>query len=90
MTGISDNEQFVGKAIRESGVPRNEIFLTTKLWCVSIYSHPSIHTDLDVTNRSKDHGRVREAFEESLAKLDVEYIDLYLIHWPQAIREDGE
>ncbi|KAI0789020.1 Aldo/keto reductase [Irpex lacteus] len=63
------NEQLVGKAIRESGVPRSEIFLTTKLW-------------------SSDHGRVREAFEESFAKLDVEYIDLYLMHWPQAVIAD--
>ncbi|KAI0084598.1 Aldo/keto reductase [Irpex rosettiformis] len=61
-----NNEQLVGKAIRESGVPRSEIFLTTKLG-------------------NSDHGRVREAFEDSLAKLGVEYIDLYLMHWPQAI-----
>lgn len=36
-----------------------------------------------------DHGRVREAFEESLAKLDVEYIDLYLMHWPQAVKSSA-
>ncbi|KAI0084599.1 Aldo/keto reductase [Irpex rosettiformis] len=64
-----NNEQLVGKAIRESGIPRSEIFLTTKLW-------------------SADHGRVREAFEESLAKLNVGYIDLYLMHWPQALIGD--
>ncbi|KAI0696587.1 Aldo/keto reductase [Cytidiella melzeri] len=60
------NEQLVGKAIRESGVTRSEIFLTTKLG-------------------NAHHGRVREAFEESLALLDCEYIDLYLMHWPQAV-----
>ena len=38
-----------------------------------------------LVNRNGDHGRVREAFEESLAKLGVEYIDLYLLHWPQAV-----
>ncbi|KAF7792256.1 hypothetical protein EIP86_003292 [Pleurotus ostreatoroseus] len=59
------NEEAVGKAIRESGVPRSEIFLTTKLW-------------------NGCHHRVREAFEESLAALGCEYIDLYLMHWPQA------
>lgn len=58
------NEEQVGIAIRESGIPRSEIFVTTKLW-----------------NAYHDH--VREAFEESLAKLNVEYIDLYLMHWPQ-------
>ncbi|CAK5281644.1 unnamed protein product [Mycena citricolor] len=57
------NEQFVGKAIRDSGIPRSEIYVTTKL---------------------ADHTRVKEAFEESFNALDVDYIDLYLMHWPQA------
>lgn len=57
------NEQSVGKAIRESGIPREEIFVTTKLW-------PS------------DSMRIEEAFNESLKKLNLDYIDLYLIHWP--------
>ncbi|KAJ3519626.1 hypothetical protein NM688_g9274 [Phlebia brevispora] len=59
------NEEEVGKAIRESGVPRNEIFLTTKLW-------------------NANHHRVRDAFEASLAALNCGYIDLYLMHFPQA------
>jgi len=59
------NEELVGKAIRESGIPRNEIYLTTKL-------------------PSKHHHCVRESFEESLKKLNCEYIDLYLMHWPFA------
>ncbi|KAF7792257.1 hypothetical protein EIP86_003293 [Pleurotus ostreatoroseus] len=59
------NEEAVGKAIRESDVPRGEIFVTTKLW-------------------NGCHHRVHEAFEESLAALDIGYIDLYLMHWPQA------
>jgi len=63
------NEKQVGQAIRESGIPRNEIFLTTKL-------------------ANSFHGRVREAFEKSLNDLDCEYIDLYLLHWPQAARYD--
>ncbi|KAG8996325.1 hypothetical protein FRB90_012767 [Tulasnella sp. 427] len=65
------NEEHTGKAIRESGIPRSEIFLTTKL-------------------RGPDHGRVQEAFEESLARLDCEYIDLYLMHWPQAEDSTGK
>ncbi|EIM83523.1 aldo/keto reductase [Stereum hirsutum FP-91666 SS1] len=60
------NEKAVGEAIRESGIPREEIFVTTKLW-------------------SADHHRVEEAFENSLKELDIGYIDLYLMHWPQAI-----
>lgn len=59
------NEKGAGKAIKESGIPREEIFLTTKVW----------NDDL----RKK---RVMAAFEESLEKLDTEYVDLYLVHWP--------
>jgi len=61
------NEEFVGKAIRDSGVPRSEFFVTTKL-------------------PNGAHDSVREAFERSLATLNIEYIDLYLVHWPQAVR----
>ena len=57
------NEASVGRAVTDSGLPRDEIFVTTKLW-------------------NDDHGRVRAAFEESLAALDLDYVDLYLIHWP--------
>jgi diketogulonate reductase-like aldo/keto reductase len=59
------NEETVGQAIRESGVPREEIFLTTKLW---------------VSDASVDGAR--RGVERSLAKLGVDYIDLYLIHQP--------
>ncbi|KAJ3912958.1 NADP-dependent oxidoreductase domain-containing protein [Lentinula edodes] len=62
---LTGNEKQVGKAIRDSGIPRTEIFLTTKL-------------------PNSAHGKVREAFEESLNNLDCGYIDLYLMHWPQA------
>ncbi|KAF5384530.1 hypothetical protein D9757_006466 [Collybiopsis confluens] len=63
------NEKQVGRAIRDSGVPRNEIFLTTKL-------------------ANPDHGRVKEGFEKSLRDLDCDYVDLYLMHWPQAGKSD--
>jgi len=59
------NEEAVGRAIRDSGVPREEIFVTTKL--------TGVH-----------HGSVAEGFETSLKALGVGYIDLYLVHWPQA------
>ncbi len=64
---IYKNEESVGRGIRESGVPREEIFLTTKLW------NADMHAD-----------RQREAFGESLKRLDTPYVDLYLIHWPVA------
>ncbi len=57
------NEEDVGQAIRESGVPRESIFLTTKLW-------------------NGDHQDALRAFEESLRRLGVDYVDLYLVHWP--------
>lgn len=59
------NEEAVGMAIKESGIPREEIFVTTKLWNDDIRQH-----------------RTKEALEESLNKLGLDYIDLYLIHWP--------
>ncbi len=59
------NEEEVGKAIRASGIAREDIFITTKLW-------------------NSDHGyeNALQAFDESLKNLDIDYIDLFLIHWP--------
>ena len=60
-----DNEAEIGNAIRSSSVPRNEIFLTTKV-------------------ANPDHGfdQTLRAFDVSLKKLNCDYIDLYLVHWP--------
>lgn len=58
-------EEAVGKAIKASGVPREELFITTKLW-ISDMSYEG----------------AKKAFAESLAKLDLEYVDLYLLHQP--------
>lgn len=62
---VYGNEASVAEGIRQSGLAREDIFLTTKLWNDDIRA-----------------GRFREAFEESLARLDTDYVDLYLIHWP--------
>lgn len=62
---VYGNELGVGRAIRKSGIPREEIFITTKLW-----------------NSDQGKDNVRKAFNESLEKLGIEYVDLYLIHWP--------
>ncbi|SFJ71173.1 aldo/keto reductase [Thermoflavimicrobium dichotomicum] len=59
------NETGVGKAIKESGIPREDIFITTKVW-----------------NADQGYDSTLKAFEESRKKLGVEYVDLYLIHWP--------
>lgn len=59
------NEAEVGTAVRESGIGREGIFITTKLWTDHIRA-----------------GKVREALEESLRNLKMDYVDLYLIHWP--------
>ena len=62
---IYGNERGVGKAIKESNIPREEIFVTTKVW-----------------NSDQGYDNALNAFEESLKKLDTDYVDLYLIHWP--------
>lgn len=59
------NEEAVGKAIKKSGIPRAEIFVTTKLWV------PDVNYD-----------KAKTAFELSLKKLQLDYLDLYLIHQP--------
>jgi diketogulonate reductase-like aldo/keto reductase len=69
---VYGNEASVGKAIKDSGIPRDEIFLTTKL-------PASI----------KDASKVAETFETSLSALQVDYVDLYLIHAPWPWEERG-
>lgn len=64
---VYGNEKEVGEAIRESGIPREEIFVTTKLW-----------------NDEMRAGIQREALFRSLEKLQMDYVDLYLLHWPVA------
>jgi 2,5-diketo-D-gluconate reductase A len=59
------NEEAVGRAIKRAGVPREELFVTTKLWI-----------------QDAGEGRTRAAFERSLARLGLDYLDLYLIHQP--------
>src|SRR5215204_6012600 len=59
------NEEAVGRAIARSGVPREELFVTTKLWI-----------------SDAGEGPTRRAFERSLERLGLEYLDLYLIHQP--------
>ena len=59
------NEEAVGKAIRSSGIPRKDLFITTKLWV-----------------QDTGYASAKKAFETSLNKFGLEYLDLYLIHQP--------
>ncbi len=59
------NEREVGEGIRQSGIDRKELFVTTKLWVTDFGEHTT-----------------RSAFETSLEKLGLDYVDLYLLHWP--------
>ncbi|WP_026259981.1 aldo/keto reductase [Segetibacter koreensis] len=60
-----ENEEAVGSAIKNSGVPREELFITTKLWI-----------------QSNGYEGTKKAFENSMRRLQLEYLDLYLIHQP--------
>jgi diketogulonate reductase-like aldo/keto reductase len=62
-----DNEEYVGEAIRRSGIPREEIFVTTKL-----------------DNNQHGFDKSKLSFDVSLSKLKLNYVDLFLIHWPIA------
>lgn len=63
------NEESVGIAVKESGIPRKEIFITSKL-----------------QNSHHGYEATMQAFEETLKNLDMDYVDLYLIHWPNPIK----
>ena len=70
---IYGNEVSVGKAIADSDVAREDLFLTTKLW-----------------NDKHDYDLAKASIDESLERLGVDYLDLFLIHWPnpKALREN--
>ncbi|MGW4778925.1 aldo/keto reductase [Streptomyces filamentosus] len=67
---IYGNEAGVGKALAESGIAREELFVTTKLW-----------------NADQGYDAALRAFDDSLAKLGLDHVDMYLIHWPTPARD---
>jgi 2,5-diketo-D-gluconate reductase A len=68
---IYGNEEGVGAAVRASGIPRDELFITTKLW-----------------NDRHEGDEPRKAIGESLRKLGLDHVDLYLVHWPTPARDN--
>ena len=67
---VYGNEEGVGEALRASSVPREELFITTKLW-----------------NNNHSYDAALSAFDQSLERLKLDFVDLYLIHWPVARSE---
>lgn len=59
------NERGLGQGLRDSGVPRNEVFVTSKLW-----------------NDAQGHDAALRAFDATMERTGLDYLDLYLIHWP--------
>ncbi|MDD3223300.1 MAG: aldo/keto reductase [Clostridium sp.] len=65
------NEEVIGCALKESDIPRDEIFLVDKVW-----------------NSDQGYEKTLKAFKESTKKLKTDYLDLYLIHWPQSLNKE--
>lgn len=70
---IYRNEHEVGQAIKDSGIPREEIFVTSKLW-----------------NDDQGYESAKRAFQKTLDELGLDYLDLYLIHWPKTYQKAAE
>ena len=70
---VYGNEVGVGKGIAASGIPRDEIFVTSKVW-----------------NSQRGYSRTLDAFAKTLSDLQLDYLDLYLIHWPANERQFKE
>lgn len=68
---IYGNEEEVGEGIRKGGLPRDQLFITSKLW-----------------NTFHDPSTVEGTLRETLKRLDVDYLDLYLMHWPVAQKKN--
>ncbi|MEU9332501.1 aldo/keto reductase [Streptomyces sp. NPDC048290] len=67
---IYGNEEGTGRAVAASGIPRDELFVTTKVW-----------------NSDQGYDATLRAFDASLARLGLDHLDLYLIHWPAPARD---
>lgn len=70
---VYGNEEAVGKGIKDSGIDRHRLFVTSKLW-----------------NTERGYESTKKALDESLEKLGMDYLDLYLIHWPANQKHFGD
>ncbi|MEG0077804.1 aldo/keto reductase [Anaerorhabdus sp.] len=68
-----NNEHLIGRAIKESGLPRSDFFITTK-----------------IANVNQGYQQTLDSFNESLSKLESDYVDLLLIHWPIPVGHDDD
>lgn len=69
---VYGNEEAVGQGIKDSGINRHRLFVTSKLW-----------------NDHRGYQKTRQAIDETLARLQMDYLDLYLIHWPANEKQFG-
>lgn len=69
---VYGNEEAVGKGIKDSGIDRQDLFVTSKLW-----------------NDNRGYDSTKKAFQETLDRLQMDYLDLYLIHWPANQKQFG-
>lgn len=69
---IYKNEKEVGRALKDSGIDRKELFITTKCW-----------------NDHRGYEKTLNAFEESCLNLQLDYLDLYLLHWPKDLDKES-
>ena len=67
------NEEGIGRAVRECGIPREELFITSKVW-----------------NTDRGYEKTKKAFADSMERLGLAYLDLYLIHWPANKKQFGD
>ena len=67
------NEEAIGQGIKDSGIDRKDLFVTSKLW-----------------NDMRGYDNARQSFLESLERLQLDYLDLYLVHWPATVKQFGE
>ena len=70
---VYGNEEAVGKGIKDSGIDRQDLFVTSKLW-----------------NTNRGYYQTKKAFQETLDRLQMDYLDLYLIHWPANQKQFGD
>ncbi|MBB1078385.1 aldo/keto reductase [Limosilactobacillus sp. STM2_1] len=70
---VYENEEAVGKGIKDSGIDRQDLFVTSKLW-----------------NTNRGYDETKKAFQATLDRLQMDYLDLYLIHWPANRKQFGD